>query len=185
MLPDSFIVRLGLAFRRALDIQLEPARFLIGVDPRREGLYRLCPDYDELPELDLNGRVGATGYIDFVTADLMRHPIMRGQDRYGRPFLAIKVRVEGLDDVEEVVGTFFHRYSNGVALAFGTCYSHSIIFNDSRVRDESEADYLAERIRLLQQGQHVRSLDGFAADWESDMLVQGNGPVTLWCGDRV
>jgi hypothetical protein len=70
-------------------------------------------------------------------------------------------------------------------LAFGTCYSPTIIFNDSRVRSNEEADHLAERIQLLRRGQRVRSLDGFAADWESDMLVLGNGDVTLWCGDRV
>jgi hypothetical protein len=166
-----------------LNTQLGRFRLLIGIenDMRRPGIYQLCRDYDQLPELDLNGRMGATGYIDCVTAEMMRAPVMRGRDQYGRPFLAIKARVDGLDGVDEVVGTFFHRYSDGTDLAFGTCYSHSIIFNDARVRSEQEADYLSERIHLLRQGTRVQSLDVFDANWAPDTLVRGNGDITLWC----
>jgi hypothetical protein len=160
--------------------QLVRFLLLIGIDMRqRAGIYRLCRDYEHLPELDLNGRMGATGYIDCVTADMMPRPIMRGQDQYGRHFLAIKVRVEGLN-TPEVVGTFFHRYFDSTALAFGTCYSPNIIFNDARVRSDEDTDYLAERIRLLRRGRRMRSLNIFAEDWEPNMLISGNSDITLW-----
>lgn len=44
-----------------------------------------------LPILDINQYVGRTGYIDFIKADDMEYPLMRGVDCLRRPFLAIKV----------------------------------------------------------------------------------------------
>lgn len=45
-----------------------------------------------LPELDLTGRMGGTGYIDFINPQDMLQPVMRFRDRHGRPGIALKIR---------------------------------------------------------------------------------------------
>ena len=136
------------------------------------------PLIDDLPVLDLGGRQGATGYIDFVRAEDMPFPVMRGVDVYGRPFVAIKAQTAGECDFIEVVGVFFQRYSdNADAWAYGTCYPLNMIFHDSRVRDK-HIEGLKSRLHMLMLGGEVRNVEyGLAgsADW-----VNGNGSIRLF-----
>jgi hypothetical protein len=89
--------------------------------------------FEALPVLDLNSctaRGGGTGYIDFVRADDMPAPIMRGEDEHGRPFVTFRLSVEEVDyestnypnDMVEVtyVETLFRRYTTGPTWVSGT-----------------------------------------------------------------
>lgn len=64
-------------------------------------------DYDTLPELNLHGQVGKTGYIDFIKPRHMQHPVMKGVDTFGRRFIAIKATSRITE--REVVEVLFER----------------------------------------------------------------------------
>jgi hypothetical protein len=70
--------------------------------------------FEALPVLDLGtcaASGGGTGYIDFVRADDMSAPIMRGEDEAGRPFVAF--RIESARRGGPYVETLFRRYTAG------------------------------------------------------------------------
>jgi hypothetical protein len=135
------------------------------------------PPVEHLPILDLKDHTGATGYIDFVRADDMQFPVMRGVDVAGRPFVAIKAQTEGSCELSEVVGVFFQRYTNIVEdWAYGTCYPLNLLFHDSRVRGH-HMEGLKSRLDTLMSGGVVRSLGSRVEDW-----VSGSGSTRLFLG---
>ncbi len=46
--------------------------------------------YDAIPNLDLRERMGIAGNIDFLQPDDLAAPVMKGNDKFGRPFIAIR-----------------------------------------------------------------------------------------------
>ncbi len=66
-------------------------------------------DFDTIPQLDLKGRMGATGYIDFLNPEEMSGPIMKGVDKFGRPFIALKMELTE----KPFIVTLFQRYVGG------------------------------------------------------------------------
>ncbi len=60
-----------------------------------------------LPKLDIGQRTGETEYIDFILAEEMSHPMMKGTDRFGRHFFCMKSGGR--------VHTFFQRCSDSTA----------------------------------------------------------------------
>lgn len=73
--------------------------------------------FNQLSVLDIGNRMGSTGYIDFLQTGDLTAPIMRGQDRYGRPFISIKLR-DRASRLESVI-TFFQRYDEGGRWSYG------------------------------------------------------------------
>ncbi len=135
-------------------------------------------DADNVPILDLGDRRGATGYIDFLRAEEMTHPIMRGVDVYHRPFVAIKAQTKGECRFREVVGVFFQRYTNDSSeWAYGTCYPLNMIYHSSRVREE-HMEGLAIRLNTLFEGGEIRNVD-FGLSHNEDW-INGNGPIVLF-----
>jgi hypothetical protein len=68
--------------------------------------------YEALPNLDLGGRMGHTGYIDFLVPGDLDRPIMKGNDKFGRPFVAMKVNPR--DNLQfATVFVAFQRYTEG------------------------------------------------------------------------
>lgn len=66
---------------------------------------------EEIPVLDLGDNVGATGYLNFLQLDDLSHPVMRGLDRWSRPFLSVKATQHFPDGrTETSVGTIFQRF---------------------------------------------------------------------------
>lgn len=136
-------------------------------------------DYlNKLPVLDIENKMGGTGYIDFIMVDDMTHPIMKGYDCYGRPFLSMKVLVKNEDDPnyeKHIVGTFFQRFSSSTTQwAFGTFYDIGMIYNDSRVRF-NDYESLEKRLKLLFIGGTVKNYD-----WkEKKNAVLGNGKYII------
>lgn len=92
--------------------------------------------YNVFPNLDIGSRMGSTGYLDFLRPQDLTHPIMKGADSYGRPFVAIKVhlRVENSHFVEdhedEAVVTIFQRYTTGGRWTYGVSAACRSFFND-------------------------------------------------------
>jgi hypothetical protein len=87
--------------------------------------------YDNISDiLDISDRQGWTGYIDFIKADEMTAPIMKGVDINGRNFLCLKVKGEVYYDTNthtfEYFQTFFQRYSDDM-LWMG-CGNHGLNF---------------------------------------------------------
>ena len=62
---------------------------------------------------DLGGRMGPTGYIDFLTKKEVPKNLMKGVDCYGRKFLTLKVGGIDLDNNKFFTTSqvFFERYS--------------------------------------------------------------------------
>ena len=142
---------------------------------------------NNLPILDIGDRHGSTGYIDFIRAEEMKNPVMRGVDSCKRPFIAIRVRCvyEGKDsdDVgtdDLVVGTFFQRYTDdNHSWAYGTCYRTNMIYWDSRVRLEDMSDIEA-RLKKLIVGESIRDVDFFCKNnTRAINTVEGNGEWVL------
>lgn len=113
----------------------------------------------ELPILDIGNKKGNGGYIDFIKADDMKYPVMKGIDMWNRPFIAIRVKcVQACRDTDEnkisyAVGTFFQRYSDeNFNWAYGTAYIYSTIYWDSRIQ---KYDYkcLSNRLKKLASGE--------------------------------
>ena len=126
-----------------------------------------------LPTLDVGNKVGNTGYIDYITiSDLKSDFIMTGVDSFNREFITLCIdiilfkKVKNKDEEEEEeeeknkrevkkikrkeVYTIFDRYSDTKnSLAFGTCYSQHIFFDDSRIRSKENLEFIIDRIKHL------------------------------------
>ena len=131
-----------------------------------------------LPVLHVGDKNGSTGYIDYITCNDMTHSIMKGVDKFKRPFIAFRVQCTPIDDDEKQynqVGTFFQRYSDNVEdWAYGTNYHMlNMIFFDSRVRPQ-HYENLKQRLRILIDKGTVQS---FVSD-EVDH-VNGSGKYIL------
>ena len=66
-------------------------------------------NFVNLPILDLCGRMGSTDYIDFLAPGDLRAPIMKGIDKYKRPFISMKMKDK--EQKYDFVITIFQRYS--------------------------------------------------------------------------
>lgn len=64
-------------------------------------------EWEKLPVLDIGKQMGQTGYIDFITTEMLSAPIMRGVDFANRKFFVIAAAV---NDSEFKCHTFFQRY---------------------------------------------------------------------------
>jgi hypothetical protein len=49
--------------------------------------------FEALPILDLGQRSGHSGYLDFLTAEDLSAPVMKGIDCSGRPFVALRMEI--------------------------------------------------------------------------------------------
>lgn len=66
--------------------------------------------FGQIPILDLHGQMGETNYIDFLQPQDLSAPIMKGQDKYGRPFIALKLINQETGNL--FVATLFQRYQD-------------------------------------------------------------------------
>lgn len=88
-------------------------------DPSDTTLQRIIDEmgvafYESLPVLDLGETDGRTGYIDFIEEGDMSHPIMKGADRHGRPFIAFRLQyTTRRGKTHTGVETIFRRYTDG------------------------------------------------------------------------
>ena len=153
-------------------------------------LKRFYTNYSNLdvPILDLGDQMGDTCYIDFINSKMMSHYIMHGKDKYNRPFLSIKVQrkfkpilttIDGEKQlsekwkIQDIVGTFFQRYSDGdFPIVFGTCYPSSIIYHSSKADNLFETNVAFGRIKKLLAGESIRSIDIWKNDIKSKLDIE-------------
>lgn len=138
-------------------------------------------DFCALPILDLQGRRGATDYIDFVKVSEMTAPIMKGIDCQDRPFIALRWtnrkwnQAQGLE--KKYVTTVFQRSrpdsehweSGGVGSGTGLFRNH--------VSSEESRDYLTRLIKREPCGGR-NSISRIEND-ERIMLPSGESVVAL------
>lgn len=98
--------------------------------------------FSKLPILNLGDNIGWTAYLDFVQAEDMTAPLMKGFDAAQRPFIAMRYEDRVRGSTEAIV--VFHRYTNGDTWCNGTCYSPAC-FNDRFMK----ASYIEYMDRLL------------------------------------
>lgn len=60
------------------------------------------------PKLDVGIRNGPTNYIDYITTDEVKYPVMYGIDKFSRMFVVIKARINNTI----IQQTFFQRHTN-------------------------------------------------------------------------
>lgn len=66
-------------------------------------------DFAQFPVIDVGNRNGKTDYIDYLSWDEVKHPVMVGTDKFKRNFMVVKMTV----DDTKIMQTFFQRYTNG------------------------------------------------------------------------
>jgi len=54
----------------------------------------------DIPVLEIGDGMGFTDYIDFLKLQQVTHPVMRGMDRFHRPFLVIKFSLGGPPSID-------------------------------------------------------------------------------------
>ncbi len=79
---------------------------------KMKGIFGSDSDFEEIPVLDIGDREGDTGYIDFIEVAEMEDVVMRGVDKYNRPFIAMKIFQDHHVD-EAMVLVLFQRYATG------------------------------------------------------------------------
>lgn len=141
-------------------------------------------DFEKIPTLDIGDRRGWTDYIDFIRAEEMPCPIMKGIDTFRRPFLAIKVTAKYIgSDTEligkkfDLVGTIFQRYSDqSFSWAYGTCYDSNMLLWDSRLRDY-EYKEIEDRLKRIFNKETVKNIQFYKLDQTitSNDYIIGNG----------
>lgn len=74
----------------------------------------------DVPVLDIGTGAGSTDYIDFIKPDKVDHAVMKGIDKFARPFLVMKATgtLETGDKVS-LFQTFFQRYTGEKSLWMG------------------------------------------------------------------
>ncbi len=112
-----------------------------------------------LPLLDLQGRVGSTGYLDFVTPPEMKgYKIKRGVDVCRRPFVTICVERGDGPDVE----TLFQRYAGGGGWRLAGHHFRGTLLplSPDDLPDDSTYEYLGRLAREEPCGYIVFRADG-------------------------
>ena len=66
----------------------------------------------DYPILDIGETIGSTGYIDYISFNDLTAPIMKGYDKYERPFFVIRAIITKSDgSTLKTMETFFQRYT--------------------------------------------------------------------------
>jgi len=136
------------------------------------------------PILDLNGRMGWTDYIDFLSSQDLTAPVMRGIDSYNRPFIALRYIVRNEDPAKNrtCVETLFQRYTDDpIKWVKGTgSNGDQISMTEALITCRADKDMVLKRLRDLLNHKpitpHNRDYDGPALP---DRLSDGQLAIEL------
>ena len=133
------------------------------------------------PVLDLKGQMGSTEYIDFLKSGDLSSSIMRGLDKFGRPFIAFRYVVRSGTSCAVEVETMFQRYRNDPKIwtTGGKC-SNQISMYQPRIadsdKDGSAYRAITERLQRLLKHQPVGLMAEKSYKWvESAERLAKNG----------
>jgi len=128
------------------------------------------------PILDVGNRQGMTDYIDFIRETEVTSPVMRGIDRFKRPFIVMKVVCTFKGDYSnrnpmDCIQTFFQRYTDDL-LRWNSGYAGGVEFlntsGDVRRKEFDMLDRLImgetvdipERFIGIYQGYNDKRIEG-------------------------
>jgi hypothetical protein len=147
------------------------------VESKMEQVFSELSSLVDIVNYDIDTRQGNTGYIDFIdSSDFSSLPegecLIKGVDMHNRPFLSICYDVMRSDkSFRKEVGTIFQRYSDcRTALAYGTPYFPNALWNDSRIRTQSDLNELISNCKKLICGEQVKVSDFHTKDEKSNTL---------------
>jgi len=115
-----------------------------------------------LPILDIGNTMGWTDDIDFLLDYHLKAPIMRGFDRYHRPFITFRYRQDTPHHPHEItVETFFQKFpDNRDIWASGTCnYGYEISMKNPIITGGPHTDLIMARLKSLISHQVLHSYD--------------------------
>jgi hypothetical protein len=96
--------------------------------------------FNQYPVLDIGSRTGATGHLDFLQPQDLTHPVMRGVDAVGRPFISLKLRSgQSGDHNAESVVTLFQRYRDSGLWVYGAAHGRDV-FDNRVIKDAERAE---------------------------------------------
>jgi hypothetical protein len=108
-------------------------------------------DFESLPELDLKGQMGSTGYIDFLNHWDVSRSVMRFTDKIGR--VGIVVRLRGKSDrriVDKFIKNCFHRLGIDSFSKFFDSYGDEFVVNSFRqVNKDDDKTRIAQFINSV------------------------------------
>jgi len=94
-------------------------------------------DLTNIPILDIGTKQGHTDYIDFLTWNEVTSPIMKGIDMFKRPFIVIKLIIDG----RKLMETYFQRFTT---ISRWHCCGHAtkILISTTGGMSEIQANYV-------------------------------------------
>ena len=96
----------------------------------------------EIPYHDLGSMFNPNGFIDFITWEDVKYPIVHGVDITGRYFIVIKLIIEG----EKIMETIFQRWSDSeYFLSRGTA-TNSLLLNTLNGMNEKQIELIRDLI---------------------------------------
>ena len=106
--------------------------------------------FQNFPRLDIGSRAGDTDYIDFLQVDEVTHPVMIGVDRFNRPFIVAKYKVEGADTI--IMDTYFQRFSNDTRVWHCCGHATRLLLETCGGMSEIQGEFIT---KLLLNGSHT------------------------------
>ncbi|MCE5317742.1 MAG: hypothetical protein LLG04_10370 [Parachlamydia sp.] len=109
-------------------------------------------NFQQLQHLDLQGKKGSTGYIDFLSERDLSSNIMRGTDGEGRAFISLKLRsnsektVMGIRLPNPFVVTLFERNTSGNRWVWGSAEDNYLWDKIDGVINQKELDFFHQVI---------------------------------------
>jgi hypothetical protein len=101
--------------------------------------------------LQIDGKKGGSGYIDFIKPQDLNSPVAYGQDDFGRPFVCLHVQIQEEKEATTKVFTFFQRYQDRPRVEIaGDTFEDLLNFKPTQEE--------GERIRRLCQSQTLESI---------------------------
>jgi hypothetical protein len=149
--------------------------------PIKDAFAESSMNIKNIPILDIGDRIGTTDYIDMIEVSEMSHPIMRGCDKFKRPFMAFKLTIQSSapddDKSREIVHTLFQRRADNTdAWAWGSSDSPIMgILSTSTYLKKSEYENFASRLKILLTGGTVNSYSRTCITPPDEDPIKGNG----------
>lgn len=132
--------------------------------PIKDAFSESSKNIKDIPILEfVDDKMGTTDYIDMIEASDMSHPIMRGCDKYKRPFIAFKfIIMPNTNDYvkpREIVHTLFQKNTNDPNIwCWGSYYfPRTGILSSSTYLTDLEYPNLKTKLKILLNGETINS----------------------------
>lgn len=108
-----------------------------------------------IPTYDVGDMDGHTGYIDYLIWDEITYPIMKGIDKYQRPFIVIKLYLNGT----RIMQTFFQRYTDSYNDWRGCGHATKMLMNNTGPMRKKHVNLVNKIISTLTHTEQYISIE--------------------------